>query len=123
MPRLPLQVEGNGFCRPAARVWQGHTATRCRARPVRGRARLDTDMPPLESCGCGDRTGREAGRGAPRRAEGDRSTERVDIGQRGAVDIQARVRGDIALLLRIAEKRRQIEVAYRQIAPDRLAGR
>ena len=124
MPRLPLQVERNGFgFLTTARAGQGHTASRRRARPVRSRARIDTDMPPLELRISIDRARRITGRSALGRMDGHRSTQTVDIGQLFAVDVHARVCGDIAFLFRIVQERRKIQVAYRQIAADRLARR
>ena len=124
MPRLPLQVERNGFgFLTTARAGQGHTASRRRARPVRSRARIDTDMPPLELRISIDRARRITGRSALGRMDGHRSTQTVDIGQLFAVDVHARVCGDVALLFRIVQERRKIQVAYRQIAADRLARR
>ena len=59
-------------------------------------------------------------RGASTRTE---PRSEFEVRQRGAVEVDVGVARDVALLRRVLEQRRQVEMANREIAGDRLARR
>jgi hypothetical protein len=123
--RLAAQVERNRLRlrilqRPVGNIGKDDVAGRARAGAVRVRVRGQRDAAALD-LGLGvERAGDVSRCRDVRGAQVDAAAQRIDVRERVAVHVHLRARRDVALLLRIAEDRREIQTADGHIALHRL---
>ena len=115
--RLHAQIEcDRTFCG----VGQRHLTCRGRARAVRRGARVQTDAASVYPRLRVDGARGVAGGHQTRRVQLDVAVKRIEVRERLATQIEVRVGGDVALLLRILDDRREIEILDGEVAGYRL---